>query len=218
VRRAVLVGKTISFYEGTSSQLGETLSKLSSAVFLVAADGRVVFANHAAQDLLSAGVFVNRRNDLIGASDARADAALRSAVAMAARGDGALGIGGLAIELSNAPDDDRWLAHVLPLTGGARQSAGALHAAAAAVFVRNVSLDLQWPLETIGKLYGLTPGEVRVLQAIVDVGGTPAIAEKFGISEGTVRTHLKSIFAKTGARRQADLIKMVAMHAPPFNA
>jgi DNA-binding CsgD family transcriptional regulator len=110
-----------------------------------------------------------------------------------------------------------WLAHVLPLTAGARREAGITHAAAAAVFVRKASLESSpSAMETIGKVYKLTPSELRVLQAVVEVGGSPAVADALGISESTVKTHLKSVFEKTSTHRQADLVKLVAGAASPF--
>jgi len=113
-------------------------------------------------------------------------------------------------------DDHRHVAHVLPLTSGARRQAGVAYSAAATVFVRKVSLDTRSPMEAIARLYKLTVSELRVLQAIVEVGGVPAVAETFGISESTVKTHLHRVFAKTGLKRQVDLANLVAAHASPF--
>ena len=36
----------------------------------------------------------------------------------------------------------------------------------------------------------LTPMELRVLLAIVEVGGAPEVAEALGIAESTIKTHL----------------------------
>jgi DNA-binding NarL/FixJ family response regulator len=57
---------------------------------------------------------------------------------------------------------------------------------------------------------------LRVLLAIVDVGGVPESAVALGIAESTVKTHLGRLFVKTGARRQADLVKIVAGFASPL--
>jgi DNA-binding NarL/FixJ family response regulator len=214
VRRAILVGKTILFHEIKAAAFAETLSRLAAAVLLVAADGRIVFANEAAQGLLREAALLRNSRGTLTLTDPKAERALRETITTAVRGDAELG--GAAIELSPATHPERWIAHALPLTSGARQLAGQSHSAVAAVFVRKASLDLHVPVDAIGTLYDLTPAELRVLQAVVDVGGIPAIAEKYGIAESTVRTHMKSIFDKTGAKRQADLIKLVASHAPPF--
>ena len=99
---------------------------------------------------------------------------------------------------------------MLPLGGGNRRQATNCPGAAAAVFVSRAALDLPSPLETLATLYKLTPAELRVLMAIVEVGGVPEVAPMLGISETTVKTHLQRIFDKTGNSRQADLIKLVA--------
>jgi DNA-binding CsgD family transcriptional regulator len=52
--------------------------------------------------------------------------------------------------------------------------------------------------------------------AVVEVGGVPEVAEALGIAETTVRFHLRQLFAKTGTRRQADLVKLVAGFANPL--
>jgi DNA-binding CsgD family transcriptional regulator len=147
--------------------------------------------------------------------DASAEQALNEVCAMAERGDAAVGAKGIAIPLT-AIEGTRYVAHVLPLTSGARRRAGATYAAAAAVFVHKAALDGPSPQEVVGKLYKLTPTELRVLVAIMQVGGVPEVAETLGIAESTVRTHLLRLFAKTGAKRQSDLIKLVASYASPL--
>lgn len=53
---------------------------------------------------------------------------------------------------------------------------------------------------------GLTPAEMGVLTLLLD-GKTPAeIAAARGVAISTVRAQLKRLFAKTGTRRQADLV------------
>jgi len=110
-------------------------------------------------------------------------------------------------------DGERYVAHVLPLTSGARGRAGIGHLAAAALFVRRATLMTSSTSQVIGETFKLTPTELRVLLAIVEVGGVPEIAAAFGIAETTIRTHVSHLFEKTGAARQADLVKLVAGYA-----
>ena len=42
------------------------------------------------------------------------------------------------------------------------------------------------------------------------LGGVPAVAHALGIAETTAKTHLGHLYEKTGAGRQADLVKLVA--------
>jgi DNA-binding CsgD family transcriptional regulator len=89
---------------------------------------------------------------------------------------------------------------------------------AAAVFVRKATLETARPPEVIAKAFDLTPTELRVLLAIVDVGGVPEVASALGIASSTVKTHLGRVYDKTGTARQADLVKLVAGFTSPLAA
>jgi DNA-binding CsgD family transcriptional regulator len=82
--------------------------------------------------------------------------------------------------------------------------------------VRKAALDLPSPLQTMAELFKLTPAELRVASAIIDIGGVPDVASVLGISETTVKTHLQHLFEKTGTNRQADFVKLVAGFATPL--
>ena len=115
-------------------------------------------------------------------------------------------------------DGARYIAHVLPLTSGARRLTGFAYTAVAAVFIRKAALESPAPPEVIARTYKLTPTELRVLLAIVEVGGVPEVAMALGVAETTIKTHLGRLFVKTGAARQADLVKIVAGYASPLIA
>lgn len=59
---------------------------------------------------------------------------------------------------------------------------------------------------TRAQRFGLTRQETKVAAAVVDGQRVDTIAVTLGISSATVRQHLKSIFTKTGAHRQPELI------------
>ena len=100
---------------------------------------------------------------------ARANRLLQEAIAATEGGQADISPKGVAISLSPS-GSECWLAHVLPLTASARDQAGIPEAATAAVFVRKASLENPTALETVSKLYKLTAMEVRVLQAVVEIG------------------------------------------------
>ena len=118
--------------------------------------------------------------------------------------------------LLSAPDGGRWVAHVLPLTSGARRRAGTAYAAVAAVFVQKAALETRSPFEHIARHNKLTPSELRVLIAVVEVGGVRETADALGLGEPTVKTHLNRLFTKTGTRRQADLVNLMAGFSSPL--
>jgi len=215
VRRAVLIGRTIELKTAEAAGFADAFDGLGAGMFMVDATGRIVHANAAGHAMLAAGEPLRAAGDRLTAGDPTADQALLDIFTAAGSGDTAIGIKGIAVPLA-ASDGGRHVAHVLPLTSGARRRAGASYAAAAALFVHKAALTTPSPPEAIAKSYRLTPSELRVLLAIVEVGGSPEVAEALGVAESTVKFHLKRLFDKTGTRRQADLVKLVAGFAGPL--
>lgn len=209
VRRAVLIGRTVEFKEAKAATLAEILDSLNAGLFLTDAGGRIAHANAAGREMLADGDILRSNAGRLAVCDSHIDPLLREIIADAGDGDAEIGSKGIALPL-NATDGDRYVAHVLPLTAGMRRGTGQAFSAAAAVFVRRAALEYRSPLEIVGRSYKLTPTETRVLQAIVEVGGVPDVAGELGVAETTIKTHLRRLFEKTGAGRQADLVKLVA--------
>src|SRR5262249_9393282 len=149
--------------------------------------------------------------------DRQVDKTLHETFAAADHGDAGIGVKGIALPLT-AHDGERYVAHVLPLTAGARRRTGKAHTATAAMFVCKAAMDGAPALEVIGKTFSLTPTELRVLLGIVDVGGIPEVAAALGVADSTIKTHVGRLFEKTGVGRQADLVKLVAGYSTPLVA
>jgi DNA-binding CsgD family transcriptional regulator len=215
VRRAALIGRVIDLKTAEAATFADTLDRLAAGMFLVDADGRIVHGNAAGHAMLAAGDVLHAAGDKLAAGDAQADQTLRRVFAASGHGDDAVGVKGIAVPLA-ARDGERYVAHVLPLTSGTRRQAVRSYRAAAALFVHKAALVTPAPPEVIAKTFNLTPTELRVLLAVVEVGGAPEVAEALGIGETTVRFHLRRLFEKTGAKRQADLVKIVAGFAGPL--
>jgi DNA-binding CsgD family transcriptional regulator len=215
IRRAALISRVIDLKRTEAATLVELLNGISAGMFLVNASGRIVHANASGHAMLAEGSLLRAEGGKLTADDAEAEQALYEVFAMADGGDAAVGAKGIAVPLTGR-GGDRHVAHVLPLTSGERRRAGSRYAAVAAVFVQKAPLDIPSPHEVIGKQYKLTPTELRVLFAIVQVGGVAEAAEALGVAESTVKTHLQRLFAKTGTERQAELVKLVAGYASPL--
>jgi DNA-binding CsgD family transcriptional regulator/PAS domain-containing protein len=215
VRRATLVGSAMERKTAEAAALADALDGVSAGMFLVDAGGRIVHANASGQAMLDERCVLRAGGSRLAAVAVDADRELNQTLALAGGGDAAVGVKGIAVPLT-ARDGERHVAHVLPLSSGERRRAGAGYAAVAALFVRKAELEMPSPPEAIARLYKLTPTELRVLLAVVEVGGVPEIADALGIAEGTVKTHLHRLFAKTETRRQADLVKLVAGFSNPL--
>lgn len=59
-------------------------------------------------------------------------------------------------------------------------------------------------------VFGLTNAEARLAAAICEGQDLHTVASTFGVSRQTLRSQLKVVFAKTGARRQAELVARAA--------
>jgi DNA-binding CsgD family transcriptional regulator len=216
LQRALGVGGRLALSKLETSALAETLNGLSTAVILVQHDLSVRFANAKAGLLFSSGDLLREVKGELVAKSAASTAALRNAVACCETGDTAAGAEKLSIQL-RASSGKAFIAHVLPLGSGKRKQLANDFAAVAAIFVKPVQSEEMSPLQALGEMYHLTARELAVLLAIAETGGIPAVARLLGISPGTVKGHLKHVFAKTLTRRQADLAKIVAGVANPFH-
>jgi DNA-binding NarL/FixJ family response regulator len=62
-------------------------------------------------------------------------------------------------------------------------------------------------------LVGLRPREQEVVRLLLQHLRVPAIARRLGITQQTVRNHLKSVFRRTGVRSQQELLDRIALAA-----
>jgi DNA-binding CsgD family transcriptional regulator len=69
------------------------------------------------------------------------------------------------------------------------------------------------PTDALIRLFGLTPTEARLVAALATGSTVEQYAQQRGVSVGTARVQLKQVQAKTGARRQAELVGLVLSSA-----
>jgi DNA-binding CsgD family transcriptional regulator/PAS domain-containing protein len=211
VRRAMAIGRLVDRGQAERETLSDVLDGLSAGVFLLDAAGRIVHANAAARTVLAAQDFLFSARGRLVAREAATDHALRAALLAAGR-DRTINAGAVTLPLV-ARDGARHVAHLLPLAAGAAAGGGR---AVAAVFVHKAAIDPSLMPETVARHFKLTPTELRVLLGIVEVGGAREVADALGVADNTVKTHLSRLYQKTGARRQADLVKLVAGFSTPL--
>ncbi len=89
-----------------------------------------------------------------------------------------------------------------------RVAAGAQYSAI--VFIGNPDRAAGFPDNILQRAYGLTPAEARLALALFEGRSLGEFAEGNRVSRETVRSQMKSIFLKTGTRRQAELVSLLA--------
>lgn len=211
LRRAVTISNVLDAKTIRETRMTEALDALKLGVVLAKGDTRIVHANRAAEAMMRKDGPLRGVNGSLRAERPAASAELKDAIATAARDEGRIGKTGLAVRLSEdhaAP----LVAHVLPLANGEVRTRLEPEAVAA-VFI-NAPLEEADCARTIAETYRLTPAESRVIGPILSGKTVPETAEDLGVAPTTARTHLNSIFAKTGVSRQSELIKLAAVLAP----
>jgi DNA-binding CsgD family transcriptional regulator len=210
----VLIAKSTAYSKAESATFIDTLDGLRAGIFLLDAKLRIVHANRSGYDMLAQNLLLCTAGGRLTIKQHEANRMLDRSVAAAANGDPLSGKG-LSVFLQ-AGDGDNYVAHLLPLTSVERHCTRALYQAVAALFVCRAEPELGTSTEIIAKHYSLTPMEVSVLLAVADIGGVPEVARTLGIAQSTVKTHLLRVFAKTGTRRQVELVKLVAGLSNPL--
>ncbi|MFC3695757.1 helix-turn-helix transcriptional regulator [Chenggangzhangella methanolivorans] len=175
----------------------EALSALGLPAAVTRANGSTLAAN-AAFEALAAQIKIGARDGLR-LSDPAADALLREAFAR----DGLAG--GRSIALPQAGEARPGVLHVLPIR---RQARDVFAQAAWLVVVTQLGATAAPSASILSGLFDLTPAEARVTRQLIEGAAVNEIAESSGLSESTIRNQLRSIFAKTGASRQSELVLM----------
>ena len=214
VRRAVTIGNAIEVRTAEATTFAEVIDGLNSGVFLIDGGGQIIHSNAAARAILGEGSGLSSARGELVARHPDTRRSLGAARAAARKGESAVG-GGIAVPFA-ASDGEPYAAHVLPLTSGKRREAAARHGAIAALFVHKASAAVPSQAECIAQHFRLTATELRVLLAIVEIGGVPEVADALGIAASTVKTHLRNIYGKTDTARQADLVKLVSGFTGPL--
>lgn len=94
------------------------------------------------------------------------------------------------------------------------KSAFGIDAPGVVMFILESTPDDDSSSTDIARIFGLTKAEARLMHAIAHGMTATEYSEKYGISINTAYSQIKNILAKTGTRRQAELVKLVMQHSP----
>lgn len=197
--RAGLLGRRLAMERARAASQALEMMGLPAAV--LGLRGELIEANALFQDLMP-GVFHDRAARLA-LAHAPADEMLAAAIAALARPDLPQPVRSLPIpSRGGAP----MVLHVAPVSGQARD----VFSFASAIVVATPVLPGAGPeAGVIAGLFDLTPAEARLAAAIASAHTPREAARRLGVTEATARTTLKRILAKTGTRRQADLVGLL---------
>lgn len=212
IMRAVRVRLRLAEAESQAQLACETLDRFCTPIFLADTDGRIRFANAAARAVLAASDGFKTAHGRLEARCTGENRRLSGLVRGAALGDreGYLHPGG-AISITRRDGRPAWEVVVAPLSSARHRKDWPVGELAMVVASNPVAGPIS-TLALLGQRYSLTPAEARLALIMLDGTGVKEAAEQLGVSNNTVRTHLQRIFEKTGAKRQAELVRLLASH------
>lgn len=177
-------------------------------MLLVTAQSEVVYRNPAAARLLDGGAGLRLAGACVQASSPADQRVLREAVVQAAQGDPALTaphVVALAHASASSP-----MVVVVRATGSVFSSSAGERRGLAMVTVRG-GLTAHDPATcAFAQEYQLTAAQAKVSALVFAGQPLAAIAHTLGVSENTVRSHLRLVFQKTDTHSQMDLVHLHA--------
>ncbi len=212
LQRAALISREMDRQRLRSQSLESALNQVEAGVFILDMTGRPVWTNQVANTLLARGDLVRNSVLGLGLAGTNADRLLREGLAAPHEHPKNLLTPTPALIKMTDSEGIEWLGCLMPLQ---RQSQTQVafsqvgRSAQAVLFVRRVEPVTASGVEAAARLYALTPAEARVLQATLELETVAKMADALGVAPSTVKTHLSSIFGKTGASRRATLVKAV---------
>lgn len=78
-----------------------------------------------------------------------------------------------------------------------------------AVFISDPEQASGAPLQAITRLFGFTPSEASLAMLLANGLTLDEASSELGVSRNTARTHLRSLFGKTGVSRQTMLVRLI---------
>ncbi|NDV12706.1 helix-turn-helix transcriptional regulator [Crenobacter caeni] len=190
----------------------EAVSRMMVATIVLDEKAQILEQNQIARTLLSEGDGLKRTQGRLEASYPGDNRALQALIKDS-----------LARSAGEKPESDPTIAEALSLARpSGRVSLGVVVKAvppndwvsgrqrpAAIVYIRDAEQKSQAPLKVTQKLFGLTQAESQLAVHLANGLSLEEAAEELGIRHNTARAHLRSIFSKTGVRRQTELVRIM---------
>jgi DNA-binding CsgD family transcriptional regulator/PAS domain-containing protein len=206
VRIALKLFERLSSVETEQRIYAGAVAQMAIGVIILNRDGKALRLNSHASAILAKADGVSLHNGEIEFASSDLARQVRSRLTdtkdtdpLTLRINRPSGAGDLLLVISRAPGPD----HVA--AGGGP---------AAVLFLTDPTHTPPIAADAVRDLLGLTPGEAEVAARLADGLSLAEVADRLGISPNTVRAHLRSIFGKTGVKRQSQLIQLVHHSLP----
>jgi DNA-binding CsgD family transcriptional regulator len=190
--------------------LADAVDRLLSGVAVLDRKGRLLDCNPIATQIFSADDGLRVRERMLEAPSGHDTRRLRRYLAAAAAETSAGQDVGCGCLLLSRPSGRR--PFVLTAAPVARRPLSGVDLPsdpAILLFIHDPALVPASAERRLRELFALSPAEARVAVALLDGEPVEAVAAQLHISAHTARSHLQSIYAKTGTNRQSALVRLL---------
>lgn len=202
--RAMRMQHLLSGSFAPGGMLKRIIDNLPFSVVLVDAQLRLLFNNHAAKGLADQRRGISLRHAILYAEDELSDRQLRRAVGRVARTGTACG---MQLQRDERQPLSLWIASLNDPSG---PGCGGLDPVA--IFIVDPDLHDRTDPGFVMQLLNLTRAEAELVTGLVYGNSLQAVARQRGVTEGTARQQLRSVFSKLGCRSQPELVTAVLRH------
>lgn len=210
--RALELQKSLGLQSNHRALAQDLLEKLGQPIFVIDRARRIIYHNRRAEALLGRGDLIVDRGGRVACRDAISDSELGEAMDQFA-------------PVSDVPLPRRILLKLLRKDGiriaAAMQPmeeslAGAGQVSTQLLFtIFEPSATIPIDSAVLSAAFDLTPAEAGVASLIANGRSPEDCSEEMGVKISTVRSQLVSLYGKTGASGQADLIRTILSTASP---
>ena len=204
VNRAIQMGQRLGAAGIAAATYAEALARQAIGVVALDERGHVLLVNDAVDRNGETARWLRVGRDGVRLADCAADRRLQRQIGLCQRvATGGSGEAAQSFVVRTAVGDFRLSASPLLLRG---EPLGAPQARVLLTIERIEPQDAKGRSPECLAVEQLSPAERRVVNLLVQGRAIDAVARELGISVHTARSHLKSIYAKTGVHRQAQLV------------
>ena len=205
LRRAVRLAEQLPTWHGQSAGFDAALAAWRAAVLVLDGRGQLLYANAAADRILSAQDGFRVSHGVLGADDPETNGRLAGQIRVAAQARAAAGS---SMSVPRASGRRPYAVDIAPC----RPSRTGLFPSPARVVLTIADLDTRAgpSVETLRSLFGLTLAQASVAAMLVRGYNLREIALALRISVFTVRRHLADVLAKTETNSQVALVVLLS--------
>ncbi len=210
LKRSIQLHARLDFLECERQLFAGTVNRMLLGIISFAQNGAILETNQEARRILAEkdGIWLSGNNLCVdsGQESRELQRMVRQALAGTTNSEGP----GVVEAMSVTRPSGRAKLGVLVKTIPLGQWSESKQRPAAAVFLRDPESNAAQPSqELVRRLFGLTRMEAQLALLLAEGFTLDEAAEKMNVRRNTARTHLRSIFCKTGVTRQTMLVRLM---------